>query len=540
MMKTQGKKLSKKQKGWILSLGWIILISFLCLVNVDSVYMDNDYMFTWATHIKFSNFVTTGIIIGIIGGIILLIGSIQFLKKCNKDSLEPQFYDTWKIEIIFLLCIVAAITWFQGSYITYSVPMVQVWGSYYMPISIPTVTRYMVTQFASTAVIFGSVYYLIRQKMFGCWRNNSLICQAIKHYQQETPWGRRLNHRNRIGMLIIGILAALELIMVYNLYNYPWNPPFMIISVLTCIASVLVYGKFCFIGAFPKDLIHLLENLDNISQGNKAALEQPMREDSILKNAFEQLEHIEATMETTIAKQVQAERMRVDLVTNVSHDLKTPLTSMVGYTDLLKKEELTPAALDYVQVISQKQEQLKDMIQDLFELAKSTSNSQKLEMETLDMKKLIEQIMADMEDVISENDYDFCASFSEPELLFQGDNSKMYRVVQNLIENSLKYALPKTRVYIEGKKEEGNILLTIKNIAGYEMDFTAEEITERFARGDKSRSTQGHGLGLAIASSFTQNMGGEMQVAVDGDLFKVTLTFPESSKKKEGDGIEET
>ena len=147
-------------------------------------------------------------------------------------------------------------------------------------------------------------------------------------------------------------------------------------------------------------------------------------------------------------------------------------------------------------------------------------------METLDMRKLLEQIMGDMEDSIQESGMTIRTTFDTPPLLFSGDNEKMYRVVQNLLENALKYSLVYTRIYVDVKRVGESLQLQMKNISRYEMDFDAEEITGRFVRGDRSRTTEGHGLGLAIASSFTQNMGGNLEVELDGDLFKVTVSFP--------------
>ena len=143
---------------------------------------------------------------------------------------------------------------------------------------------------------------------------------------------------------------------------------------------------------------------------------------------------------------MQAERLKAELLTNMSHDLKTPLTSMVGYTDLLKQEELSDQARDYVEAIALKQEQLKDMIQDLFDLSKAASGSEQLNLEVLDMNRLLEQTLGDMEDAIANSGRDIRSRFSQEPLHFMGDNLKMYRVVQNLLENALKYSMENTRI----------------------------------------------------------------------------------------------
>ncbi|HJC11745.1 MAG TPA: sensor histidine kinase [Candidatus Blautia merdigallinarum] len=236
-------------------------------------------------------------------------------------------------------------------------------------------------------------------------------------------------------------------------------------------------------------------------------------------------------MAKSVEKQVQAERLKAELLTNMSHDLKTPLTSMVGYTDLLKQEELSDQARDYVEAIALKQEQLKDMIQDLFDLSKAASGSEQLNLEVLDMNRLLEQTLGDMEDAIANSGRDIRSRFSQEPLHFMGDNLKMYRVVQNLLENALKYSMENTRIYIETKRQGDRIRTEMKNIASYEMDFAPEEIMERFVRGDKARTTQGHGLGLAIASAYAANMGGKLEIEIDGDLFKVIMEFPVTEEK---------
>lgn len=224
-------------------------------------------------------------------------------------------------------------------------------------------------------------------------------------------------------------------------------------------------------------------------------------------------------------KQLLSERMKVDLITNVSHDLKTPLTSMIGCIDLLKQvEDLPKEARDYVKLLSGKAERLREMIQDVFEMAKATSG-QDLDLERLDMVRLIRQTTADMQDRMDQSGLHYRVKIRDKELPFLGDSKKMYRVYQNLIENTLKYSMAGSRVYVEVSETDGKIRTSVKNTSDCGMDFSAEEIMERFTRGDKSRSTEGNGLGLAIARSFTEACGGSFQVTLDGDLFRVDTVF---------------
>lgn len=236
---------------------------------------------------------------------------------------------------------------------------------------------------------------------------------------------------------------------------------------------------------------------------------------------------INAGFDKSLGDQVKAERMKVDLVTNVSHDLKTPLTAIISYVDLLQKEENLPdVARDYVQILSEKTDRLKEMVSDLFDLAKSTSGNISLEMESLDLKKLIEQTIADMDKEIEKSGLKLKIDLPDEPVRIFSDGQKLYRVLQNVMVNALKYALKETRIFVELKRHSGVAEICITNTAGYEMDFTAGEMLQRFARGDRARATEGSGLGLSIADSFTRVTGGRFKISIDGDQFKVIISYP--------------
>lgn len=229
----------------------------------------------------------------------------------------------------------------------------------------------------------------------------------------------------------------------------------------------------------------------------------------------------------SLEKMSRSDQLRIDLITNVSHDLKTPVTSMVGYIELMKKEELSDVMRDYVDVLSDKTEKLKEMINSLFSLAKASSGNVELHMEKFEVNRLIEQIMADMKDKIDESELKFITQLSKENTELLSDNMYFYRICQNLIENALKYSLKGSRVFVKTFfKENNNLCLEITNTAGYEMDFEKEDILERFTRGDKARTTEGNGLGLAIVSTYAKALGGEFDVKIDCDQFKAYLEFP--------------
>ncbi len=250
-----------------------------------------------------------------------------------------------------------------------------------------------------------------------------------------------------------------------------------------------------------------------------------------IKGNIKSFRDINEGFDISIREQIRSERMKVALITNVSHDLKTPLTSIISYVDLLSKEDgLSETARDYVRILSEKSARLSNMVSDLFDLAKSTSGNMPLEIENIDLKKLIEQTLADMQDKVEKSGLVMKVLLPEKPLYISADGKKLYRVFQNIIDNALKYSFKGTRVHITLEETDGRAVAAVKNTAGYEMDFTADEILQRFNRGDKSRTTEGSGLGLSIAESFTKVCGGGFKVDIDGDLFKVTISFPVSQK----------
>ena len=236
---------------------------------------------------------------------------------------------------------------------------------------------------------------------------------------------------------------------------------------------------------------------------------------------------VKASVESSLNEQMRLEQLKVELVTNVSHDLKTPLTSIISYVELLSKEqELSPIARDYVQVLGEKSHRLDRIVSDLFELAKAASGNIPLEMEVLDLKRLFAQTLADMEDSIEASSLCLRLSLPDQPLLVLADGSRLYRMLQNVLDNALKYSLSGSRLFVELTEQEGRAIGVVKNTAAYEMDFSAEDVLRRFSRGDKSRSSEGSGLGLAIAKSFCERCHGIFNVMIDGDQFKVTMDFP--------------
>lgn len=235
--------------------------------------------------------------------------------------------------------------------------------------------------------------------------------------------------------------------------------------------------------------------------------------------------NIGENLDLAIEDAVKSERLKTELITNVSHDLKTPLTSIINYSDLLSKDDNTEDEVkEYSKIINEKSNKLKVLIEDLFEVSKATSNNIELDRQELDFNSLVQQSIGEWEDKIKEKNIEIISNLPEDKVMLSIDGQKFSRVLDNLFSNISKYALENSRVYVELIDKDG-VKLTIKNISKYPLNISAEELMERFTRGEKSRTTSGSGLGLSIASSFVRAHGASFDIEIDGDLFKVTIEF---------------
>lgn len=235
--------------------------------------------------------------------------------------------------------------------------------------------------------------------------------------------------------------------------------------------------------------------------------------------------NIGENLDLAIEDAVKSERLKTELITNVSHDLKTPLTSIINYSDLLSKDDNTKDEVkEYSKIINEKSNKLKVLIEDLFEVSKATSNNIELDRQELDFNSLVQQSIGEWEDKISEKNIEIISNLPEEKVMLKIDGQKFSRVLDNLFSNISKYALENSRVYVDLIDEDG-VRLTIKNISKYPLNISAEELMERFTRGEKSRTTSGSGLGLSIASSFVRAHGASFDIDIDGDLFKVRIEF---------------
>ena len=309
---------------------------------------------------------------------------------------------------------------------------------------------------------------------------------------------------------------------------------FVILAVITCfwyyglILLVIYFAVlFYFLRGYFRDI---REKYDRLNIAAAAIANGDLKTEipadtGLFEPVAESLQKIQEGFGKAVEEEVKSQRMKTELITNVSHDLKTPLTAIITYVDLLKKEEDPGKQKEYVEVLEKKSQRLKVLIEDLFEISKAGSGNVKLELMDVDVVNLFKQVKLELEDKIKKADLDFRCSYPEEKLTVRLDSQKTYRIFENLLVNIVKYAMPHTRVFIEILREDDQAVIRMKNISEQELNIQGQELTERFVRGDAARNTEGAGLGLAIVKSFVELQGGEFGIEIDGDLFKTQVRF---------------
>ena len=340
---------------------------------------------------------------------------------------------------------------------------------------------------------------------------------------------------NSISYMLSGILKdafanskrttkVLALFGGYILINYILTRLGGVGFVLSVIFNVVVAGYIM------KEAIQdqkLLDGMKKLQEG-ELTYQYEMEEFSGFRKEFATaLNGVHEVFLNSVMESMKNERMQTDLITNVSHDIKTPLTSIINYVELLKRENIeNEKAKGYIQVLEQKSHRLKHLTEDLVEASKISSGNIKLECMQLQMQEMIYQAGGEFADKFELKGLTLIENLPAEPLYIRADGRRLWRVLENLFNNVAKYAMPNTRVYVDLIDLGTEVKFSIKNISEQRLNIEAKDLTERFIRGDISRSTEGSGLGLSIAKNLTELQGGKFYVYLDGDLFRVTITFP--------------
>ncbi|ATP38828.1 histidine kinase [Solibacillus sp. R5-41] len=377
--------------------------------------------------------------------------------------------------------------------------------------------------------VMGYISFIITVYLF-VWLWNRLANNTAIDQIWDSTFLSKLVHAG-MGMFsnrTIGIQSLILLVVVY-LGGFGLAVVFMAGSFEVLLFYVFLFVLFLIPALFI--FMRYMGYLNRIMSHTKDMAEGRLTNDlkvkgkSPLAQHAEHLNGLREGVRSSVTEQAKSERLKTELITNVSHDLRTPLTSIITYTDLLKNSEITEEErAKYISILDAKSSRLKTLIEDLFEVSKMASGNIEITKQRIDLVQLLQQATGEHEEDFAASKIDLRVNISEQPIFAYVDGQKWWRVIDNLIINARKYSLEGTRVYVNLKTVNGEAELTVKNVAKYELNEDATELVERFKRADTSRNTEGSGLGLAIAQSIVDLHGGHLDVAIDGDLFKVTVS----------------
>ena len=468
----------------------------------------------------------------IIAGIVALIALIFPIKKAKSTILFRKIskipFEVW---IIIIGLAIAALGPLAGQLIKATlngdlqVIFVEIIPSLIIPERIIWIFNFIIWLLSYSAVFFfvlvikyvfnvGVIDYIKERTIFGM-----VIMFCVRIIKRTLDEITKVDLREKNNKLIIKLLAinAVILLIITSIW-------FFGIPVVILYSVILFFIIRKYVDKISEKYSKLREATSKIAEGN---LDVKIEEDLGLFEPFKgDLEKIQCGFKKAVDEEVKSQRMKTDLISNVSHDLKTPLTAIITYADLLKDENLSDEKRkQYIETLDRKAQRLQVLIENLFEVSKATSGNITLNIENIDVVSLMKQTLFELEDNLEEASLLVRKNMPKERVILPLDSQRTFRVFENLIINITKYAMPNTRVFIDIIENEDDVAIIMKNMAAEEITFNVDTIAERFVRGDESRNTEGSGLGLAIAKSFVELQGGTFNISVDGDLFKVKIVF---------------
>ena len=357
---------------------------------------------------------------------------------------------------------------------------------------------------------------------------NSILCKIVNGIRNVMNSGKGTLITVVLAVVLPGVWGIISLHGAESLYE--GDDSFFVFTMLLYLIGwgALVIFIYRFSSMFEK----ICDGVKRVKAGDIKYQIPTNGKKTRLNELAENINSLSDGLENAVNEMTKSERLKTELISNVSHDIKTPLTSIITYVDLIKKEDVQPEkAKEYIEVLDQKSQRLKALTDDLFEAAKASSGAMSMTVETLDVGAFISQGIGEFTEKFEKSNLDVKSNVEKETHFVKADGRLLWRIFENILANVSKYALPGSRVYVDVRKQEGNIILTVKNISAVELNISADELMERFTRGDSSRNTEGSGLGLNIAKSLAELQGGSFHVEIDGDLFKSGLALPETDRK---------
>ena len=498
---------------------------FVFAVSVDTKFSVADSMADEAENYEtYSKLMFSMLAGAIFGSVLWLIGMVWLTvtagRRPEDEEIHLNGFDRWYTEIaagtvigIWLAGTIISGTLIANSSLGYSHAVVTV-----------IVTCLICGTYTMAWFLIGYLSLVRRMKAGTLWKN-SLIRTVLKWIGKCSgklaDFARAFsrNTAEKIKVLLVGgAFLFLQFLIIGCVFS---GAGVFLLALMAVDVAVMI---FAIRKADGLDLI--MDGLKKISDGE---LQYKIKTDTLTgkqKVMAEYINNIGSGLDAAVENSLKKERMQTELITNVSHDLKTPLTSIINYVDLMKRENPTdPKIQEYLRILDEKSQRLKVLTEDVVEASKASTGNIKLEMNDIDFVEMVQQVIGEFEEKFQEKNLTMMVHFTDEPSIIYADGQRMWRVLENVFGNVVKYAMEGTRVYAEISNRNKKVTFSLKNISAQPLNISADELTERFIRGDVARNTEGSGLGLSIAKSLTELQGGEFKLYLDGDLFKVMITF---------------
>ena len=498
---------------------------FVFAVSVDTKFSVADSMADEAENYEtYSKLMFPMLAGAIFGSVLWLIGMVWLTvtagRKPKDEEIHLNGFDRWYTEIaagavigIWLAGTIISGTLIANSSLGYSHAVVTV-----------IVTCLICGTYTMAWFLIGYLSLVRRIKAGTLWKN-SLIRKVLKWIGKCSgklaDFARAFsrNTAEKIKVLLVGgAFLFLQFLIIGCVFS---GAGVFLLALMAVDVAVMI---FAIRKADGQDRI--MDGLKKISDGE---LQYKIKTDTLTgkqKVMAEYINNIGSGLDAAVENSLKKERMQTELITNVSHDLKTPLTSIINYVDLMKRENPTdPKIQEYLRILDEKSQRLKVLTEDVVEASKASTGNIKLEMNDIDFVEMVQQVIGEFEEKFQEKNLTMMVHFTDEPSIIYADGQRMWRVLENVFGNVVKYAMEGTRVYAEISNRNKKVTFSLKNISAQPLNISADELTERFIRGDVARNTEGSGLGLSIAKSLTELQGGEFKLHLDGDLFKVMITF---------------
>ena len=498
---------------------------FVFAVSVDTKFSVADSMADEAENYEtYSKLMFPMLAGAIFGSVLWLIGMVWLTvtagRRPEDEEIHLNGFDRWYTEIAVGTVIGI---WLAGTIISRTLIANSSLG--YSHVVVTVIVICLICGTYTMAWFLIGYLSLVRRIKAGTLWKNSLIRKVLKWIGKCSgklaDFARAFsrNTAEKIKVLLVGgAFLFLQFLIIGCVFS---GAGVFLLALMAVDVAVMI---FAIRKADGLDLI--MDGLKKISDGE---LQYKIKTDTLTgkqKVMAEYINNIGSGLDAAVENSLKKERMQTELITNVSHDLKTPLTSIINYVDLMKRENPTdPKIQEYLRILDEKSQRLKVLTEDVVEASKASTGNIKLEMNDIDFVEMVQQVIGEFEEKFKEKNLTMMVHFTDEPSIIYADGQRMWRVLENVFGNVVKYAMEGTRVYAEISNRNKKVTFSLKNISAQPLNISADELTERFIRGDVARNTEGSGLGLSIAKSLTELQGGEFKLYLDGDLFKVMITF---------------